>query len=303
MVDIAIAANASDNSGCAVTLNAAVTSNEPQSGLGSGDIGPDWTEPFIDQAAGIIYTQLRAERSGRHKGRIYTITITATDCSDNVSTAKVKIRVPHDKDNEDRKKEDRDERERYDDDGHDRDQEDDDKQEINVTGKSGKGAWKHAPFFCVCRPGSSRDPNLHELNSPQPASSSTGVLRMPQDPRCLIVLPDYRILYSEFRLTFESVSYVTFVAEAPLISSELGERTIIVGPLCLKGRSALGDIRGRPVVGSGINVIVNYKGRLHVPPRHSVPSGSVRPVAGKAHHVGIILGAHGVAAAAVGVQC
>ena len=118
MVNIAIAANATDNSGCPVTLNATVTSNEPEYGLGSGDIGPDWTQPVIDQTTGMIYLQLRAERSGRGKGRIYTITITATDCSGNISTAKVKIRVPHDKDNEDRKREDREERDR--DDRHDR---------------------------------------------------------------------------------------------------------------------------------------------------------------------------------------
>ena len=117
MVDIVIAANASDNSGCPITLNATVASNEPEYGLGSGDIGPDWTQPVIDQATGMIYLQLRAERSGRGKGRKYTITITATDCSGNISTAKVKIRVPHDKDNEDRKREDREERDR--DDRHD----------------------------------------------------------------------------------------------------------------------------------------------------------------------------------------
>jgi hypothetical protein len=114
MVDIAIAANASDNSGCPVTLNATVKSNEPEFGLGSGDIGPDWTQPVIDQNTGMIYLQLRAERSGRGKGRVYTITISATDCSGNISTAKVKIRVPHDKDNDDRKREDREERDRDD---------------------------------------------------------------------------------------------------------------------------------------------------------------------------------------------
>jgi len=117
MVDIAIAANASDNSGCAVTLGATVTSNEPEYGLRGGDTGPDWTEPVIDQDTGMIYLQLRAERSGRGKGRRYTVIITATDCSGNVSTAKVKIRVPHDKDNDDRKREDREERDR--DDRHD----------------------------------------------------------------------------------------------------------------------------------------------------------------------------------------
>ncbi len=121
MVDIAIAANATDNSGCPVTLSAIVKSNEPEYGLNRGDQGPDWTQPVIDQNTGMIYFQLRAERSGRGKGRIYTITITATDCSGNISTAKVKIRVPHDKDNIDREREDREEHDRKGDDREDRD--------------------------------------------------------------------------------------------------------------------------------------------------------------------------------------
>lgn len=118
MVDIAIASNATDNSGCPLTLNATVASNEPQYGLGSGDIGSDWTQPVVDQTTGVIYLQLRAERSGRGKGRVYTVTITATDCSGNTSTAKVKIRVPHDQDNDERKREDREEHDR--DDRHDK---------------------------------------------------------------------------------------------------------------------------------------------------------------------------------------
>ena len=130
MVDINIAANSSDQSGCPVVLNATITSNEPEYGLRGGDIGPDWTQPVIDQTTGMIYTQLRAERSGRGKGRIYTTSIIATDCSGNTSTAKVKIHVPHDKDNEERKSEDREERDEewmkmikneHDGDRHDRD--------------------------------------------------------------------------------------------------------------------------------------------------------------------------------------
>ncbi len=97
MMDIVIEANASDNSGLPVTLTAEVTSNEPEEGLGDGDMAPDWTEPLIDQDMGIINLELRAERSGSGDGREYTITITATDSSDNLSSADVKIIVPHDK--------------------------------------------------------------------------------------------------------------------------------------------------------------------------------------------------------------
>ncbi|MGB5196162.1 MAG: hypothetical protein WBN64_03755 [Candidatus Deferrimicrobium sp.] len=115
MVNIAIAANARDNSGCPVRINADVASNEPVSGLNSGDKSPDWTVPVIDQSTGMITLQLRSERSGRGNGRIYTVTITATDCSGNISTSKMKIRVPKDQDCDDRKREDREERDRDDD--------------------------------------------------------------------------------------------------------------------------------------------------------------------------------------------
>jgi hypothetical protein len=97
MVDIVIEANASDESGLPVTLTAQVKSNEPIDGLGDGDTAPDWAELQIDQGTGTITLQLRAERSGSDNGRIYTITITATDDSSNSSTADVEIIVPHDK--------------------------------------------------------------------------------------------------------------------------------------------------------------------------------------------------------------
>lgn len=94
MVKITIQANASDNTSYPVVLSAKVTSNEPQNGLGDGDTSPDWTEPIIDQANGIITLNLRAERSGKGNGRIYTITITATDLSGNSRQADVVIKVP-----------------------------------------------------------------------------------------------------------------------------------------------------------------------------------------------------------------
>lgn len=97
MEDIIIEANTTDNSGFPVSLSVMVSSNEPQDGLGDGDMTPDWTEPFIDQENGIISLQLRAERSGTGDGREYKITITATDSSGNSSTADVIIIVPHDK--------------------------------------------------------------------------------------------------------------------------------------------------------------------------------------------------------------
>ena len=97
MVTVTIQANARDNSGGPVTLSAVVYSNEPQDGLGDGDVSPDWTESVIDQVNGIITLQLRAERSGAGNGRTYTIMITGRDSSGNTSQAKVEIIVPHDK--------------------------------------------------------------------------------------------------------------------------------------------------------------------------------------------------------------
>lgn len=97
MVDIVIEANASDSSGLPVTLSAAISSNEPVNGSGDGDKSPDWTEPLIDQENGSITFQLRAERSGKGNGRVYTITITASDTSNNTATANIDITVPHDK--------------------------------------------------------------------------------------------------------------------------------------------------------------------------------------------------------------
>lgn len=97
MVTVEIVANASDSSGMPVSLSATVSSNEPENGLGDGDVSPDWTTPVINQQTGIISLQLRAERSGSGIGRTYTITIYATDTSGNQSSATIKIIVPHDK--------------------------------------------------------------------------------------------------------------------------------------------------------------------------------------------------------------
>ena len=96
MVDVTIVANAVDNTGDPVVLSATVNSSEPPDASGDGATMPDFTEAVIDQTTGIISLQLRAERAGGGIGRTYTITITATDQSDNFSTANVSILAPHD---------------------------------------------------------------------------------------------------------------------------------------------------------------------------------------------------------------
>ena len=95
MIEIVIEANASDNTGDPPTLTAIVASDELEEGQCDGDMAPDWTEPVITQSTGIINLQLRAERSMVGDGRVYTVTVTATDESNNSSTTDVGIIVPY----------------------------------------------------------------------------------------------------------------------------------------------------------------------------------------------------------------
>jgi len=70
----------------------AVESNEPINGLGDGDTSPDWI--ITDYRT----VKLRAERSGTGEGRIYSITIQATDAAGNLSEPKtVVVNVPKSK--------------------------------------------------------------------------------------------------------------------------------------------------------------------------------------------------------------
>jgi len=94
MVTCTVQANASDNSGEPPTLAATVTSNEPDEGLGDGDHPDDVQDLTVDQQTGTITVDLRAERAGVGSGRVYTITITATDGEGNVSTTSLTVLVP-----------------------------------------------------------------------------------------------------------------------------------------------------------------------------------------------------------------
>lgn len=94
---VSILANASDASGGPVHLNASVQSSEPPDTTAGGHTPLDWTDPVIDQATGELRLELRAERAGKGPGRIYAITITATDASGNASTAAVSCVAPRDR--------------------------------------------------------------------------------------------------------------------------------------------------------------------------------------------------------------
>ena len=66
-----------------------ITSNEPDNGLGDGNTVNDII--IIND----FTFMLRAERSGKGSGRIYTVTYKATDASGNYVIASVTVEVPH----------------------------------------------------------------------------------------------------------------------------------------------------------------------------------------------------------------
>jgi len=90
MVMVTVNATAKDTCGPATWNIVSVKSNEPANGRGDGNTSPDW------QITGNHTVSLRAERSGNGSGRIYTITIQATDAAGNTSTSQtVTVKVPH----------------------------------------------------------------------------------------------------------------------------------------------------------------------------------------------------------------
>jgi len=89
MVDVRVSALVRDTCGPAKWKITSIQSNEPQNGLGDGDTPNDW------QITGDHTAKLRAERSGKGNGRIYTITIVAEDASGNLSEPKtLTVTVP-----------------------------------------------------------------------------------------------------------------------------------------------------------------------------------------------------------------
>lgn len=89
MVNITVSATVTDNSDPSPTFAITnVASNEAVDGLGDGDTSPDWV------ITGNHTVQLRAERSGKGNGRVYTITVVASDASGNKSAATVTVTVP-----------------------------------------------------------------------------------------------------------------------------------------------------------------------------------------------------------------
>lgn len=70
-----------------------VSCNEPEDGLGDGDTAPDW------EITGDLTVNLRAERSGKGTGRVYTIVVRCADQAGNFSDRQVTVDVAHDQGN------------------------------------------------------------------------------------------------------------------------------------------------------------------------------------------------------------
>jgi hypothetical protein len=72
----------------------AATSSEPDNGLGDGDMPNDiqgWVVGTADSSG-----MLRAERSGKGTGRVYTLSYTGSDGAGNSSSCGATVTVPHD---------------------------------------------------------------------------------------------------------------------------------------------------------------------------------------------------------------
>ena len=92
MVPVTLSVVASDNCDTNPTYQIiSISSNEPENGLGDGDTAPDW------EITGDLTANLRAERSGKGSGRMYTITVRCTDSTGNSTDRQVTVTVPHDK--------------------------------------------------------------------------------------------------------------------------------------------------------------------------------------------------------------
>jgi hypothetical protein len=77
-------------------LGVTVTSNEHPNGHGDGNTEQDWE--VVDNGDGTYDVWVRAERSGKGDGRVYTITATLTDAAGNVTAeSSGTVTVPHDK--------------------------------------------------------------------------------------------------------------------------------------------------------------------------------------------------------------
>jgi hypothetical protein len=91
MRPIAVVVRADDACGPVSWHITQITSNEPEDGLGDGNTSPD------SVITGPHKALLRAERSGKGSGRIYTLDIEVSDQALNTTNGSVRVTVPHDR--------------------------------------------------------------------------------------------------------------------------------------------------------------------------------------------------------------
>ena len=85
-----------EDAGSDLTLNYSVTSNEDINGTGDGNTEPDWE--FVDNGDGSFEFYVRAERDGGGSGRVYNLSVSASDTGGlSSSTLTGEVTVPHDK--------------------------------------------------------------------------------------------------------------------------------------------------------------------------------------------------------------
>jgi hypothetical protein len=88
MVPITVTADVQDTCTTPTWRITSVTSNEDVNGKGDGNTSPDW------QITGDHTVNLRAERAGKGSGRVYSITIVATDGAGNTAERVLTVNVP-----------------------------------------------------------------------------------------------------------------------------------------------------------------------------------------------------------------
>jgi hypothetical protein len=97
MVVVTAEVAATDACGGAVIHLRSVASNEPDDARGAGDGSTTGDVRHAEPGTADLEFELRAERSARGTGRVYTVTYSATDGSGNESTAEATVVVPHDR--------------------------------------------------------------------------------------------------------------------------------------------------------------------------------------------------------------
>ena len=96
MIPVKTSVSADDSlSGVSTFVLTSITSSEPDNGLGDGDTADD----IQGAQPGTLDTEfmLRAERSGKGNGRVYTVTYTAADAAGNKTSQSATVKVPHNK--------------------------------------------------------------------------------------------------------------------------------------------------------------------------------------------------------------